>query len=206
MGTLFNKQTNFGILWETPYQTRYTKLMNHVMRVARSIVPMLMDKPGVYGKIYEGVKQTRMHILLVILYYRSMFSCTWPVIGVLFIPYLCHSITVTVARRDEGLLTVPQDVTINFTHFILISNSITHIDFKSFEYYTALFKIDLSQNPLKIIANGMFENNHHLSIMICFKCAIESAPASLYTENIHDRFTQGCCQHECFTQLWLREV
>ena len=127
------------------------------------------------------IKQTRVYIVLIllaILYYRSMFSCAWPAISVLLIPHLCHGITVTVDRRDEGLPTVPQDVTTNVTHFILISNSITHIDFNSFEYYTALIKIDLSQNPLKIIANGTFENNHQLSIMKCLKGAIESAPAS----------------------------
>ena len=105
-----------------------------------------------------------------------MFSCGWPT--VVFIIHFCHSIPVTVNRRNEGLLAVPQDVASNVTHFILKDNKITHIDYNSFKNYVELLAIALSLNPLKNIANGTFDNNHLLSQIICIKCAIESAPES----------------------------
>ena len=108
--------------------------------------------------------------------FTAMFSHNW--LTVVLITQLCHGIPVTVNRRYEGLLSVPQDVATNVTHFILKENDITHIDFNSFKNYTALFMVDLSSNPLTTIANGTFENNHRLSDIICIKCVIESAPAS----------------------------
>ena len=106
----------------------------------------------------------------------AILSYSWPT--VVLITHLSHGILVEVNRRNESLLTVPQDVPTNVTYFILAHNEIAHIDFNSFKKYTELFRIDLSSNPLKTIANGTFENNHRLSQIICIQCVIESAPAS----------------------------
>ena len=105
-----------------------------------------------------------------------MVSYSWPT--VVLITHISHGFRVEVNKRNEGLLTVPQDVAADVANFILEGNNITHIDFNSFKNYTALLRIDLSSNPLKTIANGTFGSNHRLSEIICIECAIESAPAS----------------------------
>ena len=107
-----------------------------------------------------------------------MFSCEWGVIGVLLIAHICHGIIVTVDRSKEGLQTVPQDVATNVTHFILQGNNITRVDLNSFKRYTKLLFIDISFNPLSIIANGTFDNNRMLSVIKCEFCVIESTPVS----------------------------
>ena len=111
-------------------------------------------------------------------FYRTMFSSAWSAVGVFLIAHLCHGVTVTVDRHNKNLSIVPQDAIVNVTNFILTNNRITHVDFNSFENYTLLFLISLSDNPLKTIANGTFDNNDALSVIYCTRCAIESAPAS----------------------------
>ena len=106
----------------------------------------------------------------------AMFFYGWPTIILITHPSL--GIRVEINRANEGLLTVPHDVATNVTDLLLESNSITHTDFNSFKTYTELFKVDLSRNPLKTIADRTFENNHRLSEIICVVYAIESAPAT----------------------------
>ena len=121
----------------------------------------------------------RVKVERISLFYHSitaMFFYGWPT--VVFIIHLSHGSQVVVNRRNEGLLTVPQDEATNVTYLILEDNKITHIDYNSFRKYTELRQIHLSRNPLKNIANGTFANNHRLSQITCKECAIESAPTS----------------------------
>ena len=123
----------------------------------------------------------------------------------IFITQLCFGIHgITVERRNEGLFSVPQDVDLNVTHFFLEANSITHIDFDSFKKYRALYRIVLSDNPLKTIADGTFDNNHKLARVICVNCAIEYIPATFgpcTTKIIEIDFRQGVVNSDVLSNV-----
>ena len=79
---------------------------------------------------------------------------------------------------QEGLTSVPENLTSDVTHLTLEKNAIEVLYNSSFSRYTRLMFLALSYNPVWKISNGTFDNNPSLSQLLCRQCVITVLPAS----------------------------
>ena len=79
---------------------------------------------------------------------------------------------------QEGLTSVPENLTSGVTHLKLDRNAIEVLYNTSFSRYTRLMTLVLSYNPVWKISNGTFDNNPSLSQLLCRQCVITVLPAS----------------------------
>ena len=95
---------------------------------------------------------------------------------VCLIQFISAYVNVNLHRR--GLRYVPQDITSDVTHLSLTDNIIQVLYSTSFSRYENLTEINLSENPIWKINNGVFDSNPLLKRFNCRFCDIEVLPAS----------------------------
>ena len=95
---------------------------------------------------------------------------------VCLIQFISADVYVSLYRR--GSRSVPQDITSDVTHLKLFNNFIRVLYSTSFSRYENLTVIDLSDNPIWKINNGVFDNNPLVKRFSCDFCNIEVLPIS----------------------------
>ena len=95
---------------------------------------------------------------------------------VCLIQFISADVYVSLYRR--GSRSVPQDITSDVTHLKLFNNFIRVLYSTCFSRYENLTVIDLSDNPIWKINNGVFDNNPLLKRFSCDFCNIEVLPIS----------------------------